>query len=90
MCCRPDHIYRGCCTDQESSVPGPLHRAKEEQAFFGRQANAFNDLESILQVQLKVVRMQDSKATAVGCFRYHAAFFCGWKAGLVCVCISYP
>jgi hypothetical protein len=37
---------------------------------------------------LKVVRLQDSKATAVGCFRYQAAFSGGWRAGLICPFVS--
>jgi len=85
MCCRPDHICRGCCTDQDSSVPGPLNRAKEQWAFFGRQVNAFNDLQSILQVKLKFLPDADSVATAVGCFRYQAVFSGGWKTGLICL-----
>lgn len=67
------------------SARSPSHSKKGRVGFFCRQTNTFNEMESILQLQLKVVRMQDSKATAVGCFRYQAAFSCGWKAGLVCL-----
>jgi uncharacterized ferredoxin-like protein len=45
--------------------------------FFVRQANALNDLESIVLVQVKVVRMQVNETTAVGYFRYQAAFLGG-------------
>lgn len=42
-------------------------------------------LESILPVQLKMVRVQGRKATAVGCSRSHAALSGEWKTQRICL-----